>query len=173
MDKVLVNHNNGADAVTGPKEVTEYTVRVGCDRRFGVCSLVCQEETAETTLLNTVDRTRRVKTIPRNTPRYSHDSLGHYESSVQELEKQIRVFISHTWRADHKCDSGRHVAWTTTQCAVNAEEQTSFFKWMSKDDHGGIEKFAELTCFHSITKQSKLAEQWKGCSFGWKVETSR
>ena len=32
MDKVLVNHNNGAVAVTGPKEVTEYTVRVGCEK---------------------------------------------------------------------------------------------------------------------------------------------
>ena len=31
MDRVLVNHNNGAVAVTGPKEVTERTVRVGRD----------------------------------------------------------------------------------------------------------------------------------------------
>ena len=32
---------------------------------------------------------------------------------------------------------------------------------MSKDYHGDVEKFAELKWFHSITKQSKLAEQWK------------
>ena len=45
MDKVLVNHNNGAVAVTGPKEVTGHMVQVGCERleewRFGVCSLEC------------------------------------------------------------------------------------------------------------------------------------
>ena len=57
-DKVLVNHNKGAVAVTRPKEVTEYIVRVGCEKfemwRFGVCSLNCQNETAEITLVNTV-----------------------------------------------------------------------------------------------------------------------
>ena len=31
IDKVLVNHNNGAVAVTRPKEVTERMVKVGCD----------------------------------------------------------------------------------------------------------------------------------------------
>ena len=132
--------------------------------RIGVCSLKCQNEAAEITLLNTVDRTRRVKTIPRNTTRYSHDSLGHCESSsIKEVEKQIRVFVSHTWRADNKCDSdsGRHVAWTITQRTVNAEEQTSLSKWMSKDYHGEVAKFAELSWFHSIVKQAKLAEQWE------------
>ena len=80
MDKVQVNHNKGAVAVTGPKEVTMYAVRVGCERldewRFGVCSIKCQNEREETILLNTVDWTRRVKTIPRNTTRCSQDSLG-------------------------------------------------------------------------------------------------
>ena len=128
MDKVLVSLDTGAvAAVTGQNEFTVCTVQVGCQRfemwRFCVCSLKCQNETAEITLLNTVDRTRRVKTIPRNTTRYSHDSLGHCESSIKEVEKQIRVFIPHTWRADNKCDSDRHVAWTITQCTVNAEEQ--------------------------------------------------
>ena len=52
---------------------------------------------------NTVDTSRRV--ILRNTPRYSHDSLGHCESSIEEVEKQIRVFVSHTWRADHNAQS--------------------------------------------------------------------
>ena len=55
----------------------------------------------------------------------------------------------------------RHVAWTMTQCTVNAEEQTSFLKWMSKDDRGEVAKFADLSWFHSIAKRSKLAEQWK------------
>ena len=98
-----------------------------------VCSLKGQNETAEITLLSTVATTRRVKTIPRNTSRYSHDSLGHFESVAKEVEKQMRVFISHTWRADHQCNSDRNVARTTTQGSVNAEEQTSLFKW--KDAH--------------------------------------
>ena len=37
MDKVLVNHNNGAVAVTGPTEVTEHTVRV----KFEMWRMVC------------------------------------------------------------------------------------------------------------------------------------
>ena len=88
---------------------------------FGVCGLECHNETAEITLHDTDDTKRRVKTTLRNTPKYSHDSLGHCESSIKEVEKQIRVMISHTWRADHKCDSDRHVAGTITQCTVNAE----------------------------------------------------
>ena len=43
--KFLVNHNNGAVAVTGPTDI-EHTVRVGRDRsdewRFGVCCIECQ-----------------------------------------------------------------------------------------------------------------------------------
>ena len=127
IDKFLENHNKGSvTAMTRPNEVTVYTVRVGCERfevcRFGVCSLKCHKETAEITLLNSVDWTRRVKTIPPNTTRYSHESLGHCESSIKKVEKQKRVFISHAWRADHQCDSERHVAWTITQRSVNAEE---------------------------------------------------
>ena len=96
IDKVLVNLDHGSvTAMTGPNEVTVYTVRVGCERfemwRDGVCSLKCQNEAAEITMLNTADRTRRVKTIPRNTTRYSHDSVGHCDSSIAEVEKQIRV----------------------------------------------------------------------------------
>ena len=56
MDKVLVNHAQGSvAAVTGPNEVTECMVRVGCERfemlRFGVCSVKCQNGTAEITYL--------------------------------------------------------------------------------------------------------------------------
>ena len=94
--KVLVSHRSGAvAALEDPKDVAEHTVRVGCDRlnewRSGVCSLKGPNETAEITLLNTVDTSR--------TPRYSHDSLGHFESSIKEMEKQIRAFVFHTWRA--------------------------------------------------------------------------
>ena len=65
--KVLVKHSNrSVAALAGPTDVTEFMVRVVCDRldtwRFGVCSLKCQNETAEITLQNAVDRTRRVKT---------------------------------------------------------------------------------------------------------------
>ena len=98
-------------AVTEPKDVTEFLVRVSCDRmdglRFGVFRLKFQNETAAITLHDTVDTTRRAKTILRNTRRYSNDSLHHCE----EVEKQIRVFISHTWRADHECDHDRRAAW--------------------------------------------------------------
>ena len=86
-------------AMTGPNEVTVYTVRVRHERierwRIGVFSLKCENETAEITLLNTVDRTRRVKTITRNTTRYSHDSLGHCESSIKEGETAACIHIPH------------------------------------------------------------------------------
>ena len=138
-------------AVTEPKDVTEYMVRVSCMQSQG-----SKKETAASTLQNTDDTTRRAKTIPRNTTRYSNDSFGHCE----EVEKQIRVFISHTWRADHKCDSDRRAAWTFTQRTVHVEEHTSFFKWTSKDDLGEVGKFAEWNWFRSVAKTSKLAEQW-------------
>ena len=55
-----MSHRSGAvAALEGPKDVTEYSVRVGCDRldewRSVVCSLKGQNETAEITLLNIVD----------------------------------------------------------------------------------------------------------------------
>ena len=79
-------------AVTGPNEVTKYRVQVGCDRldewRFGECNFKSQNGRTERTLQNIVDQSRRFKTIPRNTPRYSHDGLGHCESSIKEVEKQ-------------------------------------------------------------------------------------
>ena len=80
------------------------------------------------------------------------------------MENQTRVLIFQTLKADHKCDGDRRAAWTITQCTVKAEEQTSFFKLMSKNHHGEVVKTAELSRFCSIAKQSKL---------GWNVETSR
>ena len=108
----------------------------------------------------TLDQTRRFKTIPRNAPRYSHDGLGHWESPVKEAEKQILVLIFHTLGADHSGDSDRRATGAVTQCTVRAEEHMSFFKLMSKNYHGEAVKFAELSWFCSIAKQSKLAEQW-------------
>ena len=146
------------------KDATEYMVRVVCDRfetwGFEVCSLKCQNETAEITMQNAVDRTRRVETILRKTPRYSHDILGHCESVVKEVEKQIRVMIFHTLVADHKCDRDRF-AWTITHYIVQADGQTSFLKLMNKDYHGEVAKFSDLSWFRGTAKQSKLAEQWK------------
>ena len=63
-------------AVTKPKDVTEYKVRVSCMRFQG-----SKKETAASTLQNT-DDTRRAKTIPRNTTRYSSDSFGHCEECI-------------------------------------------------------------------------------------------
>ena len=99
--------------------------------------------------------TRRAKTIQRITTKYLSDSLGH----CGEVQKQIRVFISHTWRADHTCDSDRRAAWTFTQWTVNLDEHKSFFKWTSMDDRGEVGKFAEWSWFRSMAKKSKLEEQ--------------
>ena len=123
---------------------------VGGDRRFGECSLKCPYGTTECTLQNFFDHTRRFKTKSRDTTKFSHYGLGHWELSIRELEKQIRVFSSHTWRADHKCDSDRRAAWTITHCTVKAEEQTPLFKLMSKNCKGEAAKFVEFSLFFSI-----------------------
>ena len=49
------------------------------------------------------------KTIPRNTPRYSHGSLGHCEAAIKELEKQIRATLFHMY-ADSHCNSDKFPA---------------------------------------------------------------
>ena len=58
-----------------------------------------------------------------------------------------------------ECDRDRRAAWTYTQYTVDAEEHTSFLKWMSKDDNGKVAKLAEWSWFRSIAKTSKLEEQ--------------
>ena len=80
--KVLVSHRSGAvAALEGPKDVTEHMVRFICDMLetggYGVSVLMSQNEPAEIALQSGVVRTRQGKTIPRNTFRYSHGSLGH------------------------------------------------------------------------------------------------
>ena len=122
-------------------------------------SFKCQNETAKITLQNTIVTTRRVKTIARNTLRYSQDNLGHCESFIKEMGKRIHVFISNTWRADYQCDRDRYATWTITRYAINAEEQKSVFKLMNKDYHSQIAKYSELSWFRSIAKQLKVAEQ--------------
>ena len=112
--KVLVSHRSGAGAaLEGTKDVTEHMVRFVCEMletwSFGVCVLKCQNKPAEMAMQNAVDRTRQCKTIPRNTPRYSHGSLGHCEAAIKEVEKQIRA----TWfqmYADYKCNSDKFLA---------------------------------------------------------------
>ena len=187
--KVLVSHSSGSvAAMEGPKDVTKYMVRFVCDMLetwgFGVCILKCQNEPAEIALQNAVVRTRQVKTIPTNTPKYSHGSLGHCESAIKEVEKQIRAMLFRTY-AGYNCNSEkfpaelqnfsslvRHAAWTLTRHAIKADGQTSCFKLMSKDHHGEIAKFSELVWFRIPAKQPKLAEQWKAAHWVGKSERS-
>ena len=111
--KVLVRHRSGAvAALEGPKDVTEHMVRFVCDmlETWGVCVLKCQKnEPAEIALQNAVVRTRQFKTIPRNTPRYSHGSLGHCESAIKEVEKHIRATLFQKY-ADCNCNSDKFPA---------------------------------------------------------------
>ena len=175
MDKVLVNHKHeSVAAMTRPNEVTEYMVAIGWMSGDLVCAVssvkMRQQRSHCRTLLTGRDKSRQFHETHHG---MSHDSLGHCESAIKEVEKQIRVLIFHTLRADHKCDSDRRAAWTITQCTVKAKEQTSFFKWMSKDYRGEVVRFTELSWFRSIAMQSKLANQWERGSFGWKAATSR
>ena len=97
-----------------------------------VCVLKCQNEPAEIALQNAIFRTRQFKTIPRNTPRYSYGILGHCESAIGEVEKQIRAMLFQM-HADHNRNSDklparvtdfsrmvRHVAWTLTRYALKS-----------------------------------------------------
>ena len=173
---MLMNHNDtSVAAMAGPKDVAEKMVRVVCDRvgtwRFGVCSLKCQNGTAEITSQNATDRTRRVETTLRNTSRYSHNSFGSLGSDVKQAEKQIRATILHTLMTDYKFDSDRLAAQTIEHYTANADEQWSFFKLMSKDGYGEVVRFSELSWFHSIDKHTKLAEQWK--EIHWTVKLKR
>ena len=98
MFKVLVSHRSGSvGALEGPKDVTEHMVRFVCDvLEMGfwcVCVFKCQNDPAEIALQNAVVRTRQFKTIPRNTPRYSHGCLGHCESAIKKVETQIRATL--------------------------------------------------------------------------------
>ena len=73
--------------------------------------------------------------------------------------------------ADYKFDSDRLAAQTIEHYMVNADEQWSFFKLMSKDGYGEVVRFSELSWFHSIDKHTKLAEQWK--EVHWTVKLKR
>ena len=95
-----------------PKDVTKHLVRNVCDmlETWGfsvcVCVLQCQNELAGMALQNAVVRTRQFKTIPRNTPRYSHGSLGHCEPAIKEVEKHIRAMLFQMY-ADYSCYSDK------------------------------------------------------------------
>ena len=111
---LLVDHSSrSVAAMEGPKDVTEYMVRFVDVMMetwvFGVCILKCQSEPAEIALQNAVVRTRQVKTIPRNTPRYSHGSLSHFESAFKEVEKQIRAMLSQMY-TDYNCNSDQFLS---------------------------------------------------------------
>ena len=130
--EVLVSHRSGAvAALEGAKKVTEHVVRFVCDMLetgcSGVCVLKCQNEPAVIALQNDVVRTRQFKTIPRNTPMCSHGSLGHWESAIKEVEKQMCVTLFRMY-AEYNCNSDKlpaelpnfswkvgHAAWTLTR----------------------------------------------------------
>ena len=104
--EVSVSHRSGAvAALEGAKKVTEHVVRFVCDMLetggSGVCVLECQNEPAVIALQNAVVRTRQFKTIPRNTPRYLHGSLGRWESAIKEVEKQMCVTFLVVSNAEH------------------------------------------------------------------------
>ena len=82
----MSHRSRAVAALEGPKDVTEHMVH-----GVLVCVLKSQDEPAEIALQNAVVRTRQFKTIPRNTPRYSHSSLSHCESVIKEVEKQMRA----------------------------------------------------------------------------------
>ena len=118
-----------------------------------VCAVSSVKMSQVGILQNTVDQTRQVKTIPRNSPRHSYDGLGHCESSIKEAEKPTCVFISHACRTDYKCDSNRQVVWTNTPCTANTVEQTSLTMWMSNVCHGEVTRFAVWSWFRNTFKQ--------------------
>ena len=126
---------------------------------------------AAITLQNAVERTRRVKRILRNTSRYSHDSLGHWESAIKELKKQVRAMIFHTLVVNHKCDRDRHAARTNTHYIV--DEQRSIFTLTSKDYRCDVAEFSELSWFRGAGKRSELATQRNENHRVGKDETSR
>ena len=178
MDKVLVNHNNGAAAVTGPKEVTERTVRVCRDMldvwRFSVCSIECQNEPGESTLQNTVDQARQVKTVPRNTQGVRMKVwFNATHSSKKRRNRDVYTFPTRG-ELTTNATSDRQVVWTNTQCTVKAEEQTSLFKWMSNNCHchAEVTKFAERSWFRSSAKQFYTGRTVERCPLGRKVETN-
>ena len=97
-----------------------------------MCVLKCHNEPAEIALQSAVVRIRQFKTIPRNTPGYSHDSLGHCESAIKEVEKEIRALLFQMY-ADYNCNSDklpaelpifswmvRDAALTLTRCALQS-----------------------------------------------------
>ena len=157
--KDLLNHNSGSvAAVAGSKNVTVYMVRVVCDtlETWGP-EVYKQQRSNCRALLKERDDSRQFC----ETPRYTHDSSSHSESAIKEVEKQMRFMIFHTLVADHKYDTDKHTAWTITHYRVKADGQTSLFKLMSKDYHGEVAKFSELSWFRSTAKQLKLAEHRK------------
>ena len=186
--KVLVSHRSGAvAALEGPKDVTEHMVRFVCDMletSGSVCVLKCQNEPPEMALHNAVVRTRQFKTISRNTPRYSHGSLGHCESAIKEVEKQIRATLFQMY-AENNCNSEKfpaelqifpgsfdmlrgHSHGMRSKLMVKRH----FFNLMSKGYHGEVGKVSELVWCRIPAKQPKLAEQWREANWGGKSERS-
>ena len=170
-----------------PKDVTEYMVRFVCDMLetwgFGECVLKCQNEPPQIALQNAVVRTTHFKTIPSNTPRYSPGSLGHCESAIKEVEKQIRATLFQMY-ADYNCNRDkfpaklpifpwlvRHAAWTLTRYAIKADGQTSFLKLMSKDYHDEIAEIFRTGLVSHSCQAAEAGRAMERSTLGWKVST--
>ena len=156
-----------------------------CWRRgfFGVCVCVLKGQTRQQRsicrmLLSRQGNSRRFR---ETRPRISHGSLGHCESAIKEVEKQMRTTLFQMC-ADYNCNSGkflvelprfswmvRHAAWTLTRYALEADGQTSFFKLMSKDYHGEVAKFSGLVSYSC--QAAKPGGTVERRSLGWKVGT--
>ena len=54
------------------------------------------------------------------------------------------------------------VVWSHAQKRSDSlSNRVAWVAWVSKDNHGEVAKFADLSWFHSVAMQSKLSEQWK------------
>ena len=103
--KVLVSHRSLAVAAwkfqkTSPNPWSDSSVI--CWRRR---VLVCMSSSVKTSQ----QRTRQFRTIPRNTPRYSHGSLGHRESAIKEVKTQMRATLFQMY-ADYNRNSDKFPA---------------------------------------------------------------
>ena len=134
-------------------------------------------------LQNAFVRTRQFKTISRNTPRCSHGSVGHCESAIKEVEKQIRATLFQMY-LDYNCNSEKfpaelnvfswlvsHAAWILTRYAIKADGRTSFFKMVGKDYHGEVAKFSEMVLVPHSCQAAEAGRAMEGSTLGWKVGT--
>ena len=124
------------------------------------------------------------KTISRNTPRYSHGSLGHCESAIKEVEKHIRATLFQMY-LDYNCNSEKFPAelnifpgWSAmlrgyshgTQSKLMGERHSP--KWWARTITEKLRNSLKWFWFRIPAKQPKLGEQWKEAHWVGKSERS-